>query len=257
MKNKITDDFIVCDAKRISPDGTLLHLKPVNGKLPDIKPGQFVNIYVPQSHDSFLRRPVSVCDITVDGELVLLVKRAGNATNILCDSKNGDRYNILLPLGNGFSIPENTKSRILLIGGGVGIAPLYFYSKKLVKAGFQPVILLGASKKEDVYLYEEFKTVGRLYVSTIDGSLGEKGLVTENKALNQKFDFFAACGPGPMMTAVAAIARRRDIRCEVSLENKMACGLGACLCCVEDTKNHGNLCVCKDGPVFNIDDLKW
>lgn len=254
---KITGDFRVERAERLTQDCTLLFLEPVDEFLPEICPGQFVNIYVAASRNTFLRRPISVCDVTDDGRLVLLVKRAGDATAVLCDSRKGDIYNILLPLGKGFGFPSDKRSRILLAGGGVGVAPLYYYGRKLKEAGYSPSFLLGAAKKSDLYLCDRFGETGELFLSTMDGSAGEKGLVTENSVMTRDFDFIACCGPLPMMKAVARIACARGIECEVSLENRMACGLGACLCCVEDTSDHGNVCVCKDGPVFNIKELKW
>ncbi len=144
----------------------------------------------------------------------------------------------------------------MLIGGGVGVAPLLYLGRKLKETGHCVEFLLGARSGADILEMEQFEEVGRVHISTEDGSLGEKGLVTQHSALNENIDNIYCCGPAPMMKAVAHIAKERNIECEVSLENMMACGLGACLCCVENTVK-GNVCVCTEGPVFNINLLNW
>ena len=146
---------------------------------------------------------------------------------------------------------------MLLIGGGVGVAPLLYMGAKMKESGAEPTFLLGARSAKDLLMLDIFRRYGRVYVTTEDGSEGEKGFVTNHSLLQQEcFDRISTCGPTPMMKAVARFARENGIDCEVSLENLMACGLGACLCCVEKT-TEGNLCVCKDGPVFNIKKLLW
>jgi dihydroorotate dehydrogenase electron transfer subunit len=166
--------------------------------------------------------------------------------------------NLLMPLGNGFTIPCGSKAmRPLLIGGGVGVAPLLFLGDTLQKAGYQPEFLLGARSETDIMLLSDFRQRGVVHVTTEDGSMGEKGFVTGHSILqNSLYDRIYTCGPKPMMVAVARYAQSRNIPCEVSLENIMACGIGACLCCVEKTKE-GHQCVCTDGPVFNINQLTW
>lgn len=145
----------------------------------------------------------------------------------------------------------------MLVGGGVGVAPLLYLGSELRQCGVEPTFLLGARSVSDLLLVDEFRKYGRVLITTEDGSAGERGFVTQHKVLGQEcFDGIYTCGPTPMMKAVAAYARKTDTPCEVSLENMMACGLGACLCCVEKT-TEGNLCVCKDGPVFNINRLLW
>ena len=119
-----------------------------------------------------------------------------------------------------------------------------------------PQFLIGARSAKDVLQLEEFEKIGKVYVSTEDGTMGEKGLVTTNAVLASKIDKIYCCGPAPMMKAIAKVAKENAIDCEVSLENMMACGLGACLCCVENTVK-GNVCVCTEGPVFNINELTW
>lgn len=250
---KIMRDFTVAKVRRM---GTYALLE-MEGDLPGgIFPGQFVQIEVPDSKTTYLRRPISICNVE-DGRLWLLVRDAGAGTHRLVNATPGDVFNIILPLGHGFTIPADKNVRVLLAGGGVGVAPLLYLAKTLRECGITPDIVLGARSKADVLLREEFERYGHLHISTDDGSDGTPGLITANPVFERDFDAVAVCGPTPMMRAVASICSHRGIPCEVSLENMMACGLGACLCCVEDTKDKGNVCVCTDGPVFNINILKW
>ena len=147
--------------------------------------------------------------------------------------------------------------KLLLVGGGVGVAPLLYMGAEMKKMGCEPTFLLGARTAKDLLMLDVFRKYGRVCVTTEDGSEGEKGFVTQHSLLQkEQFDHIATCGPTPMMKAVARYARQANTECEASLENLMACGLGACLCCVEKT-TEGNLCVCKEGPVFNIRRLLW
>ena len=186
-----------------------------------------------------------------------MVAAVGDGTRKLAALQKGDKLNCLLPLGNGFTMPQKKEERILLVGGGVGVAPLLYMGAEMAKMGCKPTFLLGARTAKDLLMLDTFQTYGRVCVTTEDGSEGEKGFVTQHSLLQkEQFDRIATCGPTPMMKAVARYARQANTECEVSLENLMACGLGACLCCVEKT-TEGNLCVCKDGPVFNIRRLLW
>ena len=164
----------------------------------------------------------------------------------------------MLPLGNGYTLPQNPGAiKPLLVGGGVGTAPMLMLGSELSKMGCKPTFLLGARSSKDLLQLDEFAKYGDVYTTTEDGSHGEKGYVTQHSVLNAvKFDQIYTCGPKPMMMAVAKYAKANDVNCEVTLENKMACGVGACLCCVENTQE-GHLCVCKEGPVFNINKLLW
>ena len=165
--------------------------------------------------------------------------------------------NCVLPLGNGFSWQPATAKKVLLVGGGVGVAPLLWMGERICSEGCEAVFLLGARSKGDLLQIDEFGRYGRVLTTTEDGTYGERGFVTQHSALcEERFDLILSCGPTPMMKAVASYARKTGTDCQVSLENMMACGLGACLCCVEKTKR-GNLCVCKDGPVFDINELLW
>ena len=225
--------------------------------LPEMVPGQFVEVRVDGSPKTFLRRPISIHFVDREhNELWLLVATVGDGTRKLAQLQSGDLLNCVLPLGNGFT-PAKPGEKVLLVGGGVGVAPLLYMGAEMAKARIEPTFLLGARTQQDLLMLAAFEQYGRVFVTTEDGSAGEKGFVTNHSLLQQEhFDRISTCGPTPMMKAVARLAKAQDIDCEVSLENLMACGLGACLCCVEKT-TEGNLCVCKDGPVFNIKKLLW
>ena len=250
-------DLIVSSVEHINDKYVLLKLTHSEA-LPKMLPGQFVEIRVDGSPTTFLRRPISINFVDYQAnELWLLVAAIGDGTRALARLKVGDKLNCMLPIGNSFTLPENKDAKVLLVGGGVGVAPLLYFGKVLNDNGIRPVFLLGARSAKDLLLLDEFAKYGEVCVTTEDGTEGEKGFVTNHSVLQRvKFDQISVCGPKPMMVAVARYANAKGIFCEVSLENKMACGVGACLCCVEGTKK-GNLCVCKDGPVFNINDLSW
>ena len=225
--------------------------------LPDMLPGQFVEVRVDGSTSTFLRRPISINFVDREkNELWLLVATVGDGTKQMAKLQPGDTLNCVLPLGNGFT-PAKQGEKVLLVGGGVGVAPLLYVGAEMKRQGIEPTFLLGARTANDLLMLPVFNMYGRAYVTTEDGSMGEKGFVTNHSILTkERFDRISTCGPTPMMKAVARYARQNNVDCEVSLENLMACGLGACLCCVEKT-TEGNLCVCKDGPVFNIKKLLW
>ena len=225
--------------------------------LPEIVPGQFVQVRVDGSPSTYLRRPISIHDVDFrQNEITLLVQQVGEGTKHLVSAENGDVINMVLPLGNGFTLPPKGES-VLLVGGGIGIAPLYYFAKILNGEGIRPTLLLGGKSESDLLRLTDYQNLGETFVTTEDGSLGEKGFVTMHSVWQQKlFDKIYVCGPKPMMKAVAKLAAEKGAWCEVSLENLMACGLGACLCCVEDTID-GHVCVCKEGPVFNTRRLKW
>ena len=225
--------------------------------LPDISPGQFAQVRVDGSPSTYLRRPISIHDVDEhDREIALLVQQVGEGTRHLAATSVGDLINILLPLGNGFTLPEK-RERCLLVGGGIGIAPLFYLAKMMGEKDVLPTLLLGGKTKSDLPRLMDYGQVGEIFATTEDGSLGEKGFVTAHSVWQKEhFDKIYVCGPKRMMMAVAKLAAEREIWCEVSLEHMMACGLGACLCCVEDTVD-GHVCVCKEGPVFNTRRLKW
>lgn len=226
--------------------------------LPEMLPGQFVEVRVDDSPTTFLRRPISIHFVDRQrNELHLLVAAVGDGTRKLAGLKAGSRLNCVLPLGNGFTMPESADERFLLVGGGVGVAPLLYMGAAMQAKGVEPTFLLGARSAKDLLMLDEFRKYGRVFVTTEDGSEGERGFVTNHSVLeSEQFTRIATCGPKPMMVAVARMAVKLGVECEASLENMMACGVGACLCCVEKTVE-GNLCVCKEGPVFNTKRLLW
>lgn len=249
-------DLKITSVEYLHPRFVLIKLKS-DEALPEIKPGQFVEVKVEGSASTFLRRPISINYVDRNNnEIWLLVQLVGEGTKAMARLNEGDFLNVLFPLGNGFSVPKKGE-KVLLVGGGVGVAPLLEYGKALKEVGAKPVFLLGARTKTDLMQLDLFGKYGDVYITTEDGTEGEKGFVTQHSVLTKEsFDRISTCGPKPMMVAVARFAKANSIPCEVSLENMMACGLGACLCCVEKTVK-GNVCVCKEGPVFNINDLTW
>lgn len=258
MKKYILD-MLVKENVRINTKHALMKLSPSDGMLlPPAEPGQFVEVRIDGEPKTYLRRPISINYIDRErNELWLLVQRVGAGTVRLSEMPAGSIVNIIYPLGNGFSFPEDKGGKLLLVGGGVGVAPLLYLGAELKRQGYEPEFLLGARSEKDLLQKAEFEAISKTYCTTEDGSAGEKGFVT-NHTLWQKETYAKVycCGPRPMMVAVAKLASRLCLDCEVSLENEMACGLGACLCCVENTVN-GNVCVCKEGPVFNINKLQW
>jgi len=226
-------------------------------KLPEMLPGQFVEIKVEGTSDTFLRRPFSVHDVNYgQNTLKLLIQISGKGTQRLSELGKGDYLDMVYPLGNSFSLPAG-EQKILLAGGGCGVAPLLYLGKYLRTNGYNPDVLLGFRNSERIIEYNEYLNIGKVYLTTEDGSSGEKGFVTDHSVLkSETYEKVYCCGPEPMMKAVASFCRDSRIDCEVSLENLMGCGIGACLCCVVPTVK-GNLCTCTDGPVFNIKDLKW
>lgn len=226
--------------------------------LPDILPGNFVQVLVEGSPTTFLRRPFSVHEVDVSrNSFRLLIQIKGEGTRHLSTLQPGATVDVIYPLGNSFTLPA--EKEILLIGGGCGVAPLLYLAQYLHQKGFRPSILTGWRTKEDIFECEEYAKYGELLITTEDGSDGVKGLVTDHPILQKEsipFKKIYCCGPDPMMKAVAGLAAMHGIDCEVSLENTMACGFGVCLCCITPTVR-GNERVCMEGPVFNTRDLTW
>lgn len=235
----------------------LAHFVPVNQsmRVPSFLAGQFVEIRIQNCDGVILRRPISIYDGT-DEELLLLIQNAGRGTSTLYNAPIGSKFDILLPLGNTFRMPE-VGARPLLVGGGVGVAPMYALGKAMRARGIEPTFLLGARSQQHFCDLACFEHTGKLFLTTEDGSLGEQGFVTQHSALEGGlFTYVYTCGPTPMMKAVARWAREHGIPAQVSLENHMACGIGVCLCCVEPTVK-GHKTVCNDGPVFDTTELLW
>lgn len=239
------------------------------------RPGQFVMVRVSGSIDPLLRRPFGLFDVgtytpsqsggAVQPYLEMLYRVVGKGTALLSTLHASDLLDVLGPLGKGFELGTADEEK-LIVGGGVGLAPLYLLAKELVKES-KVRLFAGGRTRDDILCITEFERLGvECYTATEDGSLGECGLVTE--ALLRRLDALKgratifACGPHGMLNAVAAIAAERNIPCQVSLEGYMACGVGACLGCVTPGQKHSPetpdfRCVCTEGPVFEAGELKW
>lgn len=253
---KRIEDLKIIENIRLTKDFFVLELTGTE-KLPDLKPGQFAQVRVDDSTETFLRRPISIHDVDYGkNTFKLLIQVSGKGTETISRLRNGDILNLIYPLGNSFSLPEENQN-VLLVGGGCGVAPLLFLGKYLLANGYTPDILLGFRNKERIIEFEEYLEIGKVFLTTEDGSRGEKGFITDHSVLSSTvYDRIYCCGPHSMMKAVADYSMKNNIICEVSLENLMACGIGVCLCCIVPTTK-GNLCTCTDGPVFNINELKW
>lgn len=217
------------------------------------KPGQFVHVAVP---GKTLRRPISVCDV-IDDCIRIVFRIKGEGTQILSQAKIGDMLDIIAPLGSGFDIRKNRT--YAFIGGGIGTPPMLYSAKQADKS----YAILGFANKDAVILCDDFKAAGcETVVTTDDGSFGIHGFVTDAlKDIIDKVDEVCACGPTPMLKAVAAVCRDNGKPCQVSLEERMGCGIGACLVCACKTKNKDGeeeyTHVCKKGPVFNAEEVVW
>ena len=253
---KRIENLNIVGKKNLTDDLFILELSG-NEEFPEIKPGQFVEVKIDGTNEIFLRRPFSIHDIDYERKILkLLIQVAGKGTAALSKLKVNDSLNLIYPLGNSFGLPGKNQ-KVLLAGGGCGVAPLLFLGKYLKLNGYSPDVLLGFRNSSRIIEYDEYKKIGKVFLTTEDGSYGEKGFLVNHSVLSEfKYDKIYCCGPDPMMRAVARYCSKKDIDCEVSLENLMACGIGACLCCIVNTTK-GNLCTCIDGPVFNIKDLKW
>lgn len=250
-------DMVVCENRQLNYQNHLLKVSPVSGeKLPPMFPGQFVQILV-TTPTTFLRRPISVNFVdTATNEMWLLVQNIGEGTNYICNTQKDKILNLILPLGNSFTLPEDNRKKLLLVGGGVGTAPLLFLGKTAKEKGFSPYFLLGGRSERDLLQLDDFEKFGSVFTTTEDGTHGEKGFVTHHSVWNDNYDVIYTCGPKPMMVAVDKLAKEKSMECQASLENLMACGFGACLCCTEKT-TRGNICSCTEGPVFNTKELTW
>ncbi len=212
------------------------------------QPGQFVNLKI---DGCFLRRPISVCDINGD-ELTLIYKVVGEGTEKMAALRPGETIDTLVGLGNGFDTSKSGDCPVL-IGGGVGVPPLYYLCKKLKEQGRQVSVILGFNRKDEVFLEEEFRALGaKVFVTTADGSYGQKGFVTD--ALRElSYSFFYTCGPMPMFRALAKTVTTKG---QYSFEERMGCGFGACMGCSCKTLT-GNKRICKEGPVMESEDILW
>ena len=213
------------------------------------KPGQFVNIKI---EGLFLRRPISVCDVE-EGVLTLIYRIVGEGTLALSKMVKGDNLDLLTGLGNGYDLTSSGNIP-LLIGGGVGVPPLYMLAKKLIEQGKEVKIIVGFRSKEEIFYKEEFEKLGAsVTVCTADGSEGVKGFVTDALSLIKNYTYVYTCGPEPMLKAIYNNTKTSG---QYSFEERMGCGFGACMGCSCKTL-YGNKRICKDGPVLIKEEIKW
>ena len=238
-------------------------------------PGQFVMFRPEQALPTMLRRPFGIfrtgclppecAGLPPREYMEILYKVVGQGTRIMSELHAGDRVELLGPLGQGFRVSNTTCAKVL-VGGGIGLVPLFMLAEALIAQGQHVRLLMGGRTRDDILAVTEFERLGvETYVSTDDGSLGEEGLVT--RVLERKLDKYPcaevyACGPMPMLAAVEKICHERQVPLQVSLEAHMACGVGACLGCVVKGAGHNDqqpnyLCTCKEGPVFDAQQLDW
>ena len=246
----IKKSFIIEQNKQLSPRTWFLRLK---GDVSELSAsGQFVNIAIP---GKFLRRPISVSRyFTREKGLHLLYNVAGEGTRILSEMQPGSSLDLLIGLGDGFSIPDDIR-RPILLGGGIGAAPLLQLAYDLMENGIKPQVVVGYNTAKDSYgIEKDLRDMGIVaYVATIDGTAGTKGFVTD--VITEKnliFDYFYACGPTPMLKAISTLPTEGQL----SLECRMGCGFGVCMCCSLETAK-GAKRICKDGPVFKKSELIW
>lgn len=252
-------EFVISQNRMIA-DRTFMMM--LVGDTTGIRPGQFVMIEMPEL---FLRRPISVCD-SHEGLLTLVYKVVGEGTQKMAEMTEGTTLNIITGLGNGYRSPspalpkgrENEPQQVLLVGGGVGVPPLFYQARVLRAQGVHVTVVLGFNAINEVFAVEDFKRLGcEVTVCTADGSLGVKGFVTDSPSLTlpegRKFDYYYACGPLPMLKA---LVKKIGTNGQVSMEERMGCGFGICVGCSMQTKN-GIKRVCKEGPVFSADEICW
>ena len=221
----------------------------LSGNTEDGRPGQFVNIKI---DGFFLRRPISVCDIE-ENTLTLIYKTVGAGTDKLSKTEKGEKLDILAFLGNGYDLAKSGEAP-LLIGGGVGVPPLFLLAKKLVKEGKKPTAILGFNSADEIFLKDEFEALGvKTFIATADGSVGTRGFVTDVMKNTDIYTYFYTCGPEPMLRAVYNESKTDG---EFSFEERMGCGFGACVGCTCKTK-YGNKRICRDGPVLSKEEIIW
>ena len=238
MEEKI---FTIIENKLIARNTYQMKLKGED--LSKIRPGQFVNVKL---EGFFLRRPISVCNVE-DDVLTLIYKKVGSGTKVLSQVKE-----VLSGLGNGYDL-SMSGDKPLLIGGGVGVPPLYFLARRLRKEGKKLTVILGFNTKDEIFMKEDFEQLGcQVSITTVDGSEGHKGFVTDVME-DPDYSYFYTCGPLPMLKAVYAKTKSEG---QFSLEERMGCGFGACMGCTIKVKG-GYKRVCKEGPVFVKEELPW
>ena len=225
------------------------YLWVLSGDVSDITAsGQFVNIKL---EGFYLRRPISVCDCE-DGKLTIIFKAVGKGTEKMAEAKAGEKFAVLTGLGNGYDLTKSG-DKPLLLGGGAGVPPMYMLCKKLIREGKQPTVILGFNSKDEVFFENEFKTLGAtVLVATADGSYGIKGFVTTAME-GVDYSYFYTCGPEPMLKAVYNATNTSG---QMSFEERMGCGFGACMGCSCKTLT-GYKRICKEGPVMQKEEILW
>lgn len=244
-------DASVCQLENIAHATCKLVVKVDHEYLSFIRPGQFVHIQIGQGYEHMLRRPISIADFDLEtGQLTVIFKVIGEGTRKLSELTEGSVINLLLPLGQGYPIQQLSLKKALLIGGGIGVPPLYLLAKQLVDRGVSVTTVIGFQTKDDVFYHEEFSQLGKCYVTTNDGSYQHKGFVTDIINLEQlTADYYFSCGPTAMLKAVQSTM----VNCPgyLSLEERMGCGIGACYACViSNAEQTAYKKICQDGPVF-------
>ncbi len=238
--------FKVISNKRIAKN--VYEMKLSGDTSPIINPGQFVNIKI---QSEFLRRPISICDFD-DTTLTLIYKVVGKGTSIMSAMQENTWLDILIALGNGFNTNESGEKPVL-IGGGVGVPPMFKLAKELISEGKDVSVILGFNKEEEIFYKEEFEKIGaKTYVTTVDGSVGTKGFVTD-VLKDLDYSYVYTCGPEPMLKAVYNTSTTSG---QFSFEERMGCGFGVCMGCSCKTK-YGNKRICMDGPVLRKEEIIW
>ena len=238
--------FTVIENTALTKDVYLMRLSGDTSHI--TAPGQFINIKL---DGFFLRRPISICDYD-DNSVTIIYKVVGNGTDVMAKMPAGTKLDILISLGNGFDTSKSGDTP-LLIGGGVGVPPMYNLCKKLISEGKKVSVVLGFNTQSEIFFETEFKKLGAtVYVTTVDGSYGIKGFVT-NAMENIDYSYFYTCGPMPMFRAIEKQAKTSG---QYSFEERMGCGFGACMGCSCKTK-YGNKRICKDGPVLEREEIIW
>ena len=238
--------FEILSNKKIAKD---VYEMVLEGDTSGIAPGQFVNIKL---EGLYLRRPISVCDYS-DETLTLVYKVVGQGTLQMSEMVKGEKLDILTGLGNGYDTSKSGNAP-LLIGGGVGVPPMYALAKKLISEGKSVSVILGFNVSDEIFYKEEFERIGvRTYVTTVDGSVGTKGFVTDAVDLVGEYTYIYTCGPEVMLKAVY---NKSNTSGQYSFEERMGCGFGACVGCTCKTK-YGNKRICKDGPVLEKEEIIW
>lgn len=256
--------YEILENRNISKDIYLMKLAG-DFKQAEFSPGRFLHIKCSESTETLLRRPMSICDVSDDEKtLKFIYRKEGKGTALLSKKSTGEMLDMLAPLGKGFDLNEvKAGKNILLVGGGIGVPPLYYLGRKLKEKGLKIYSILGFSEGAQIFYEKEFSELGECLVCTDDGSYGKKGLVTDFMDL-VSIDYLYACGPNPMLKAIQSLvlAAKPELPSFLSVEERMGCGIGACLACICKASETGKerfqknyLRVCTEGPVFRLNEI--